>query len=134
MIPYAVESPRPVPLPIAFVVKNGSNTRARVSASMPLPVSATESDDEGPGAPVLLHAIDPDHEPATAGHRVAGVDRQVEQDALELAAVDRGRSVIGARVHLDVHFGREQPLQDRQQRVDGLLDVGHRSTRRPGDG
>ena len=42
-MPYTVESPRPVPLPGSLVVKNGSNSRKRVSASMPIPVSHTES-------------------------------------------------------------------------------------------
>ena len=40
-MPWTAESPSPVPSPIGLVVKNGSNTRARVSASMPLPLSCT---------------------------------------------------------------------------------------------
>ena len=40
-IPYAVDRPRPVPLPCAFVVKNGSKIRARVASSIPTPVSLT---------------------------------------------------------------------------------------------
>ena len=40
-MPYTVASPRPVPS--AFVVKNGSNTRAWVCSSMPLPVSVISS-------------------------------------------------------------------------------------------
>ena len=40
-IPYEVASPSPVPSPGAFVVKNGSNARTRVSSSMPIPVSRT---------------------------------------------------------------------------------------------
>ena len=36
-------SPKPVPLPISLVVKNGSNTWSMVSAAMPLPVSAMPS-------------------------------------------------------------------------------------------
>ena len=41
-IPYAVARPSPVPLPAAFVVKNGSKMRACVASSMPTPVSVTE--------------------------------------------------------------------------------------------
>ena len=40
-IPCTVDNPRPVPLPTAFVVKNGSKMRSRVAMSMPVPVSVT---------------------------------------------------------------------------------------------
>ena len=33
-------SPKPVPLPAAFVVKNGSNTRPSLSTGTPVPVSS----------------------------------------------------------------------------------------------
>ena len=39
--PYTWLSPRPDPLPNSLVVKNGSNTWARVASSMPAPLSAT---------------------------------------------------------------------------------------------
>jgi hypothetical protein len=39
MMPYTLASPSPVPR--GFVVKNGSNTRRRVSLSIPAPVSLT---------------------------------------------------------------------------------------------
>jgi len=42
-IPYTVASPNPVPLPVSFVVKNGSKARALVCSSMPMPVSDTAS-------------------------------------------------------------------------------------------
>jgi signal transduction histidine kinase len=38
---YTMERPRPVPLPISLVVKNGSNTLSRIAAGMPAPVSLT---------------------------------------------------------------------------------------------
>ena len=41
-MPYTVESPRPVPLPTALVVKNGSKIWAHTSGDMPLPVSLTD--------------------------------------------------------------------------------------------
>ena len=47
-IPYAVDSPRPVPSPTSLVVKKGSNTCAWVSRSMPMPVSRTDSSTCGP--------------------------------------------------------------------------------------
>ena len=40
-MPCTVASPSPVPCPCSFVVKNGSNMRARVSSVIPTPVSAT---------------------------------------------------------------------------------------------
>jgi hypothetical protein len=45
----AVARPRPVPRPRAFVVKNGSKMRRRVSSSMPQPVSATAMTTYEPG-------------------------------------------------------------------------------------
>ena len=42
-IPYTVESPIPLPLPMALVVKNGSKMWLRVSGVIPLPVSLTVS-------------------------------------------------------------------------------------------
>jgi hypothetical protein len=38
-IAWHIESPRPVPLPIGFVVKNGSKTLARTSRDIPTPLS-----------------------------------------------------------------------------------------------
>ncbi len=49
-MPYAVESPSPVPLVLSLVVKNGSKMRSRVARSMPMPVSDTESITYWPGA------------------------------------------------------------------------------------
>jgi hypothetical protein len=38
-MPYTVDCPRPVPLLLSFVVKNGSKIRTFVATSMPTPVS-----------------------------------------------------------------------------------------------
>ena len=40
---YTSARPSPVPEPAGFVVKKGSNTRARTSSVMPWPESETES-------------------------------------------------------------------------------------------
>src|SRR2546430_837930 len=48
-VPYTIDRPRPVPLPISFVVKNGSNMRACVLSVMPWPVSATDRTAYSPG-------------------------------------------------------------------------------------
>src|SRR2546421_6651011 len=45
-IPYTVASPSPVPLPLSFVVKNGSKMRALVCSSMPMPVRSEEHTSE----------------------------------------------------------------------------------------
>ena len=45
--PYAVARPSPVPLPVSFVVKNGSKARVRVSSSMPVPVSVISTATKG---------------------------------------------------------------------------------------
>ena len=42
MKPNAVLSPRPVPCPIGFVVKNGSRAFSRISGAIPTPVSAID--------------------------------------------------------------------------------------------
>src|SRR5512144_1900970 len=42
-------SPRPLPCPTSFVVKNGSNTCCIISGDMPVPVSVTASSTYSPG-------------------------------------------------------------------------------------
>ena len=42
-MPYAVESPSPVPRPTSLVVKNGSKMRSCTSRGMPTPLSSTIS-------------------------------------------------------------------------------------------
>ena len=47
--PCTIDRPSPVPRPTCLVVKNGSNTRAKVAASMPWPLSRTRSITYSPG-------------------------------------------------------------------------------------
>ena len=93
--------PRPVPLPTSLVVKNGSNTRSTdrrrdadagvahrdhdVVARRHLGVHA------GIGL-VEIGVLGFDREPAAVRHRVARVDRQVEDRGLELVGIDQRRS------------------------------------------
>ena len=42
-MPCTVDNPSPVPLPWAFVVKNGSKIRSATSAGIPVPESITSS-------------------------------------------------------------------------------------------
>ena len=80
--PYAVARPSPVPLPVSFVVKNGSKARVRVSSSMPVPVSVISTATKGPASEsrslveIVRHAA--------GRHRVAAVDRHVEHDLRQL--------------------------------------------------
>ena len=74
-------SPNPVPLPTGLVVKNGSKIRSRCSALMPQPVSVTFT------APCRRRGRRADGQLAAVGHRVAGVQREVQQDLLELVHV-----------------------------------------------
>ena len=48
-MPYTIDSPSPVPLPVGLVVKNGSNAISSVAASIPCPVSPTSSSTYSPG-------------------------------------------------------------------------------------
>jgi len=40
-MPYAVDRPKPVPLPCSLVVKKGSNNLGKTSLGMPPPLSST---------------------------------------------------------------------------------------------
>ena len=48
-IPYAVESPNPVPLPLSLVVKNGSKIFGITASLIPTPVSEMEIITNEPG-------------------------------------------------------------------------------------
>ena len=82
----------PEPAPRSFVVKNGSNTRLRVSGSMPCPVSATSirtydlavasGNLSRTAALVDRRGGEPQH--AAARHRVPRVHEQVQQRLVEL--------------------------------------------------
>ena len=50
----ATSRPRPVPLPTSFVVKNGSNTRSRMSGGIPGPSSAMSISAQSPSALVVI--------------------------------------------------------------------------------
>ena len=87
-----------MPWPTGLVVKNGSKMRAWTSGSMPTPVSLTLSCTYSPqrdadaAVPlgvrlVQLGDLGRDGDPAAALHRIAGVEHEVHQHLLELAAV-----------------------------------------------
>ena len=93
------DSPRPVPpSPEAsgpvLVVKNGSKIRRRSAGAIPTPVSATLSSASRPEA---SGDAEPDRPPL--GHRLAGVDDQVQKHLLDLRGIDAG---VGAADRLEV--------------------------------
>ena len=85
-MPWQMASPSPVPMPTGFVVKNGSKMRPRTCGGMPTPLSRDLDDD----------AVRPDraHDDAdlvvlaaVLGHRLHGVDEQVEEHLAEARLV-----------------------------------------------
>ena len=52
-----MDSPRPVPMPIDLVVKNGSKALAMTSGVMPVPVSDTHRDTYWPGGRSRSRAV-----------------------------------------------------------------------------
>ena len=62
-MPYATASPRPVPFPRGFVVKNGSKMRSRSASSTPIPVSVTRSAICGGGPATSSVSIREAHRP-----------------------------------------------------------------------
>ncbi len=91
-----------MPLPTGLVVKNGSNARSITSWLMPQPVSVIEILRYSPGwmSPTALAAIvtlsDGDGQLPFAVHRVAGVDREVEDRIFQLVRIDEDRPGIAA--------------------------------------
>ena len=110
------DSPRPVPSPTSFVVKNGSKMRARVASSMPMPVSRTSiashcgacSPTYGGGAcsttRVTISTVPP------SGDRLDRVDDEVRQHLVELAFIGLdAQAVVGAGgTQRDVRLARDR--------------------------
>ena len=89
-----------MPRPISLVVKNGSNMWARISGVMPFPVSATDSSTYRPGvigwrARANVASISTTaarmRNLAACRHRIAGVDGEIDDCLLDLAAVPVNR-------------------------------------------
>src|SRR5438128_8728510 len=112
-MPYTVASPSPVPFPCSLVVKKGSKSRPFVSASMPWPVSRNGEHDVPPRSQAFVRLrqifvdIDIrrlDRQLAAVGHRVSGVDDEVDEHLLDLARIglDAAESTAEDGDHLDV--------------------------------
>ena len=109
-----------MPLPLSFVVKNGSKIRDNVSASIPVPDVADRHLDViaglkrrvgGNADRVELDVPQFDGDPAAARHRVARVDHEVHQYLLDLRRVRQDRREIGPHVHGDLNVRADHPLQ-----------------------
>ena len=108
-----------MPLPVALVVKNGSNARSSVSSSMPTPLSLTDKAIMRPArasSTIAVRIV----EQAAVGHRVAGVDGDVEQGRFELGAVGLDRAGVGREDGPDL-----DPLAQR-----AVEQVGHAADQR----
>ena len=67
-----------------------------------------------------------DHEPAAGGHRVAGVDDEVHQHLLELAAVHLDGADVRLGAHVDRDVLADQPAEHLVQLGDERVDVEER--------
>ena len=83
-------------MPCSLVVKNGSNSFARVCSSMPVPVSDDAQPRVAAGFPfdqrdrrglVDVDFLDAHRHASALRHRIARVDDQVQHDLLDLAGV-----------------------------------------------
>ena len=130
-MPWTMASPRPVPLPGSFEVKNGSNACSRVKASMPQPVSETVSSTSGPGGASTATGSSRDADGATSicqrpalRHRILRVHGQVHQDLLELSDVGPHQ----ARLRRDRTCSRTSSRSVPRSRLSIRLTTSRRST------
>ena len=96
--PYTIDRPSPEPLPAVLGGEERLEHRSRCSGAMPWPVSLTTSRTYWPGASVAGRSLAAARrcvvsmqQPAALRHRVARVDDQIQQHALELVAVGERR-------------------------------------------
>ena len=97
MKPYTMLKPRPVPCPGALVVKKGSKMRSSTSGDMPVPVSRMAIDVVAHSEPRMTRRVVGINMRITrlygqrpaARHRIACVDRNVDQRGFQLDLIDR---------------------------------------------
>ncbi len=77
-----------------------------------------------------------DREPPAVGHRVAGVDGEVEDRVLELVGVAEGQPQAAGHHHLELHPLAERPAQQLVHRADQPVGVDRPRLERlaPGEG
>ncbi len=135
-MPYAVERPRPVPLPTSFVVKNGSKTRRRVSRVHPdARVGDLEHDVRSrhelggtDGRPPFVHPRvgRADGEVAAVRHRVSRVDHEIHEHPLDLSAIAHDGRHHRRGLVVDHDAIANQAPKHRQQILDEIVQVERR--------
>ena len=126
-IAYATVSPRPVPLPTSFVVKNGSKIFRCTSSGTPGPSSFTSSSTASRSAS-CQRAHDQRAASVRRQHRLLGVDDQVEQHLLNLVRIGEDRrQARGERVD-DRDVGDALLVRAQRERLaHDLVEVDHRA-------
>ena len=104
---WTTDSPSPVPSAAALVVKNGSKIWSRRSSAIPWPVSATSNQTLPSGLAARAHGQD-----ATGRHGVGGVDRQVHDHLLDLAAIGVHEEWLVGEVDLEPDRLTQQPAHE----------------------
>ena len=81
-----------------------------------------------PSGFVSIHISRCDAQLTAIGHRVSGVDGEVENDKLELRGITRRRPEVGRQIGLDLHESAEAALQQFTHAGDDGIHI-HRSRR-----
>ena len=94
-----------MPAPCGLVVKKGSNTLSRVVGRYAGAGIADDDMDVGPGRQLRAaqtlghlecHILGADFQPATTGHRIAGIHREIDDHLLKLVLIDLDQAEIPA--------------------------------------
>ena len=124
-MPCEIDSPSPVPSPTSLVVKNGSKIRPRSSGLIPGPSSSTSTT----CGPRRVHR--PHHDIAGARRgveRLLGVHQQVQDDLLDLLAIDQHRQRLGGALHAQRDVLLPQVIGPQLGCLpDDLIEIGRRA-------
>jgi hypothetical protein len=117
-------------LPTSLVVKNGSNSRARVVHARPgvrdreAHVLTRRNDARiGDGVPVHVDVRRLDREHAPVGHRIARVHSEIEQHLLELAAIGLDPAEVAVELGADLDVVADHPPEHLLHVVHDLVQV-----------
>ena len=131
-------------MPCSFVVKNGSNSFARVCSSMPVPVSDDAQPRVAAGFPfdqreraavsVDVDFLDADGHAAALRHRVARVDDEVQHDLLDLPGVGDDHQRLRRADDLEVDLRTDQPAQHRVHAAHDVAEREHAAAGSPAGG
>src|SRR5713101_8527396 len=116
MIPKLSDSPRPVPCPDGFVVKNGSKIRSWMSGGIPGPVSPhRELDPRTAWRRPRRESQRP--RPRRLAHRVMRVRHEVDHDLVELVGIRVDPRKICRKRPSDLHVVRPQLIREELYRI-----------------